>query len=407
LAQSSGATLKPELRPLGGGVGRLRSLDALRGAAAIFVVLYHAVTQAPHDEASFGLRWLALPARGLVHYGYVSVFLFFVISGFCIHLRWTKARAAARPAALQFGPFWRRRLFRLYPPYLFALVLFLAVAAFADGASYTRFYLYDLLLHLFMLHNLDAHTAYSVNGVFWTLAIEEQLYLAYFLLLFLRQRWGWQRTLLCCVGARGAWLLLSLVIKNNFGVFLPVNEAAAAHWFTWALGALSVEAACGLVVLPRWCRSWRVAVCALAGAALLAYVQETSKLTWYVHDGVWLLTHPLWGIGLFIVVNRVVAAELTGRLLQHAPRFWRWSAAVGLFSYSLYLTHELVMLEIWRFTSRGLPGIVVAVLIMTPLSLAFAWCFFWFCERPFLPRSARAALPNATINTQSSEPASA
>src|SRR5205085_7297370 len=101
-----------------------------------------------------------------------------------------KARAAGRPAQLDFIPFWRRRLWRLYPPYLFALILFLAIAALADGATFTRSSLYDLVLHLLMLHNLDSHTAYGINGVFWTLAIEEQLYLAYFLLLFLRQRWG-------------------------------------------------------------------------------------------------------------------------------------------------------------------------------------------------------------------------
>ncbi len=39
-------------------------------------------------------------------------------------------------------------------------------------------------MHLLMLHNLDPNTCYTINGVFWTLAIEEQLYLAYFLLLF-------------------------------------------------------------------------------------------------------------------------------------------------------------------------------------------------------------------------------
>ena len=37
---------------------------------------------------------------------------------------------------------------------------------------------------------------------FWTLAIEEQLYLAYFLLLFLRVRWGWGVTIAVCLFAR-------------------------------------------------------------------------------------------------------------------------------------------------------------------------------------------------------------
>jgi peptidoglycan/LPS O-acetylase OafA/YrhL len=385
---------------------RLRGLDALRGFGAIYVVIYHAVTQAPHDESAFLLRWLGVPFRALVHYGYVSVFMFFVISGFCIHLYWAKAQAAGREARLDFVPFWRRRVRRLYPPYLAALALFLAVAAYADGVRFTAFYLYDLVLHLTMLHNMDGQTAYGINGVFWTLAIEEQLYLAYFLLLFLRKRRGWTTVIACTLAARVGWLVLSILIKNKYGFFMPVNESAAAHWFTWALGALSVEAAFGLITLPRWCRSWRVGLPALLAAAGLAYLQENVQMSWYAHDGVWLLTHPLWAVGLFVLVNRVVAAEVSGRLWQRAPRLWDWGARIGIFSYSLYLTHQLVMLEIWRFMSTGLPGIVVAVLIMTPLSVGFAWLFFWFCERPFMPRPGPAVAPNPNLSTQTGEPVS-
>ena len=58
-------------------------------------------------------------------------------------------------------------------------------------------------MHLLMLHNLDPHTCYTINGVFWTLAIEEQLYLAYFLLLFLRVRFGWGVTIAVCLSRAG------------------------------------------------------------------------------------------------------------------------------------------------------------------------------------------------------------
>jgi peptidoglycan/LPS O-acetylase OafA/YrhL len=60
------------------------------------------------------------------------------------------------------------------------------MAAFSVGIDVTRFFVYDVVMHLLMLHNFDPHTCYSINGVFWTLAIEEQLYLAYFLLLYLQ-----------------------------------------------------------------------------------------------------------------------------------------------------------------------------------------------------------------------------
>src|ERR1700752_3157607 len=234
---------------------RLRSIDALRGAAALGVVLYHAVDQnanlAPQNIFKYPARLIQLASS----YGYVGVFLFFVISGFCIHLQWAKARSAGEQPKIQFGAFWRRRLRRLYPPYLIAFAVYLFLTATTVGIDVTKFFIYDVVMHLLMLHNLDPKTCYSINGVFWTLAIEEQLYLAYFLLLFLRTRWGWGTTLIICCVARIGWVFLARVAWLLAGYSIPVAEGAASHWITWALGAIAVEAWFGLIQLPKWCRS--------------------------------------------------------------------------------------------------------------------------------------------------------
>ena len=68
----------------------------------------------------------------LSSFGYIGVFLFFVISGFCIHLQWAKSQAQGQPQSIKFGAFWKRRFRRLYPPYLIALALFLLMAAAID-----------------------------------------------------------------------------------------------------------------------------------------------------------------------------------------------------------------------------------------------------------------------------------
>src|SRR5207244_13609880 len=112
-----------------------------------------------------------------------------------------------------FTAFWKRRFRRLYPPYLIALILYLGIAAFTTKFQLTPFYVWDVVSHLLMLHNLDSHTVYSINGVFWTLAIEEQLYLAYFLLLFLRIRWGCQRTLAVCLLVWFLWFIYISAIR--------------------------------------------------------------------------------------------------------------------------------------------------------------------------------------------------
>lgn len=394
--------------------GRLTSIDALRGIAALGVVLYHAVGRADAALPRNLWQWPGFFVHSLTGFGYVGVFLFFVISGFCIHLQWAKARAAGQPHQIRFGAFWKRRLRRLYPAYLIALSLYLIATYLSIGYQLNSKNIYDVVMHLLMLHNLDPKTAYSINGVFWTLAIEEQLYLAYFLLLFLRTRFGWGLTLLACVAARVAWFYFSHAIWVAFGVGVPVPEASASHWLTWALGAVSVEAACGLIRLPRWCRSLWV-----AGAALIVAVVISQMSPYIDKDGFlarfsWLALHPAWGVAFFVIVNRAFEAEKKWRATRgpqpgssagvqalRTPRIVALAAGVGVFSYSLYLTHGLVIIESWRFGTQSFPLLINALFVTTPACIAGAWIFFQFCEAPFMSKAKTAkAEPQEPQNTK-------
>lgn len=320
----------------------------------------------------------------LASFGYIGVFLFFVISGFCIHLQWAKARAAGQNHQIKFGAFWKRRLRRLYPPYLIALVIFLGLTAVTAGIDVTHFFVYDVFMHVLMLHNLDPQTCYSINGVFWTLAIEEQLYLAYFLLLFLRMRWGWGLTLIVCALARLGWFGFSHLVWLKSGIGIPVPEAAASHWFTWALGAIAVEAAFGLVKIPRWCRNiWLGGIAVIAASMISTALPNMQKDT-PLHTLGWLVMHPLWGFGFFVVVNRFVSAEQSWQGEISRPRLVAGFAAIGVFSYSLYLTHELVIMQSWWFVFQGLPAMVNTFLVVTPATIIFAWLYYLFCEKPYM-----------------------
>lgn len=377
--------------------GRLLSIDALRGIAALGVVLYHAVMQTANAVPDNFLRWPVQLLQFVSSFGYIGVFLFFVISGFCIHLQWARSRANHQPQSLKFGAFWRRRFRRLYPPYIIAFALFLLMAALSTGINVTHFFVYDVVMHLLMLHNLDPHTCYSINGVFWTLAIEEQLYLAYFLLLFLRTRWGWGPTLLVCAAARVAWFMFSHVVWVTTGTGIPVPEAAASHWFTWALGAIAVEAAVGIIKLPNWCRNLWLGGAAIVLASATSMILPATQKDTLPHNLAWMLMHPAWGLGFFILVNRAVQAEqlwLTklrkpGVVTRLVGRMVGAAAFVGVFSYSLYLTHELVIMESWWFVIEGFPPILNTLLIVVPATVAFAWVFYRFCEKPYMRKRAR------------------
>lgn len=365
---------------------RLRSIDALRGIAALGVVFYHAVDKTNSVVPSGLLKYPVRLLQYTSSFGYIGVFLFFVISGFCIHLQWARAQASGQQSQIKFGAFWKRRLRRLYPPYVIALFLFFLITALSVGINVTRFFIYDTVLHLLMLHNLDPRTCYSINGVFWTLAIEEQLYLAYLLLLFLRRRWGWGPTLVLCLATRAGWMIFSHVVWLKTGIGVPVPEAAASHWFTWALGAIAVEAWFGLVKLPKWTSNLTLgAVLIVVASALSNQLPVISKDTIW-HDFCWFVMHPMWGIGFFIVVNRTVLAEDGWMRNLKLPTVISLFATLGVFSYSIYLTHELTIMQSWRWILPNLWQIQNVFVITIPATILFAWVFFWFCERPFMIR---------------------
>jgi peptidoglycan/LPS O-acetylase OafA/YrhL len=357
----------------------------------LIVVLYHATDMtskaAPNNLFYYPVRLVQFT----ISHAYITVFLFFVISGFCIHLQWARAKAAGKEPEIRFGEFWKRRFRRLYPPYFIAISLYLLLTAGTIGLDVTRFVVYDVVMHLLMLHNFDSHTAYSINGIFWTLAVEEQLYLAYFLLLFIRVRWGWAVTLTVCLLARVSWMILSHVIWLKTGFGLPVPESAAVHWFTWALGAIAVEAFYGIIKLPRWTRDLRIAAVLITAASIISSYLPVIPKEWFAHKLGWFLIHPFWGLGFFFLVNWMVRAELGWMKQLRLPSFVSVFAPIGLFSYSIYLTHELMIMQSWRWSNPAYLQIVNVFSVVLPATIVFAFIFFWFCEKPFMVR--RRAIP--------------
>jgi peptidoglycan/LPS O-acetylase OafA/YrhL len=348
---------------------RLDSIDLLRAIAALAVTALHAThhgtwpnMHGPHDTTYY----LLLP----ISFGGAGVYLFFVISGFCIHLRWAKATASGKVPRNDFVAFWKRRLRRLYPAYVVALAVGTAIAIH-EGLSGVRF-AGDVGMHVVLLHNLHPDTLYSINPVFWTLAIEEQLYMLYFLLLWLRRRYNWGTILAFCVGVRLAWQAFAWVAAKR-DITLVVSESAQSTWFIWVMGALSVEHFFGLVKLPRWTRSLPLAALVGVATASLSYADHFySKGS--LHLAALTFEQPGWALASFITLNAVVAREpwLAARRRHWAIAPWLW---IGLASYSLYLFHMYVLkqLDVWYGV-----GVIASV--------GVAALAFLLLERPFIAK---------------------
>ncbi len=109
-------------------------------------------------------------------WGYLGVTLFFVLSGYCIHLsflNYLKKKKFELPAFLKF--FFIRRIFRIYPAYLLAVAIFFVWKGIYHQTDWPK----HLISHLTFTHNTSVETYGSINGAFWSLAYEWQLYCLY------------------------------------------------------------------------------------------------------------------------------------------------------------------------------------------------------------------------------------
>src|SRR4030095_3904832 len=133
-------------------------------------------------------------------------------------------------------------------------------------------------------------------------------------------------------------MLFSHVVWLKTGFGIPVPEAAATHWFTWALGAIGVEVFFGLTKLRAWSRDLRLAtVLIVIASAISSYLPSIPHDT-FIHNGGWFFMHSLWGVACVIVVNRTVLAEQSWLRQATVPSMVSIFSTLGIFSYSIYLT---------------------------------------------------------------------
>ncbi len=166
---------------------RFDNVQALRGIAALMVCVFHL---AGHTDGTHALIPEGDPVLRFSSYGPTGVFVFFVISGFIIPYSMHKSSYQIE----DFFNFFKKRLWRLHPPYLLTLLLTIALIIFNNflGKSNEDLSAIRILSHLFYttkIFNLE-----WFNPIFWTLAIEIQ----YYLLLALTFSWFngekiWQR----------------------------------------------------------------------------------------------------------------------------------------------------------------------------------------------------------------------
>lgn len=173
--------------------------------------------------------------------------LFFVISGFCIHLANASPKdAPGRPfEALAF--IWRR-FWRIVPPYFISLGLSYFLG-YTDPLSIPA--LRHLALHCTLLHTLFPGHFYAINWVHWSVAVEWQLYLLYPLLQLIRNKFNYQWVLIMTFSVA----LAIRLSPQDSGYHSTLTVLPMKWWGEWILGAWIAERLIhGKKLLPtgRW-----------------------------------------------------------------------------------------------------------------------------------------------------------
>lgn len=363
-------------------------LDSFRGLAILLIVAFHAL-----DEQTYGPVGAAIVGNG-----YKGIQIFFAVSGYCV--------SASIVGVLRGGisplSFLRKRMIRIFAPYWFSLffaaVVFPAVVCLGailkgnaaprvfQGYSPSEWFRTITLTGVFFADSWkNLYPQFPLNEAAWFLAIIVQMYVA-LTVAALRPSHYYH----CLVAVTSAWLASRLFpildAMTPCGLFLP-------FWPHFALGILLfllVER--GLVMSPQIVERRKIAYCLAAVAvALTTFVLFFTKF------------ENLFAVAVAALFWTIYPSD---KNLSHS-RLFRFLAAIGTFSYSVFLLHiPLIRLaEVFAKNIPAWPPRIGSLFVVLPFILLFSFVWYLFFEKPASAvGSAKALLhPLATFRDGLSE----
>lgn len=306
-------------------------IDGLRGIAVLAVILFH--------TEHLGLRG-----------GYLGVDIFFVISGYLIT---SIVYGQLQRGEFSFTDFYARRARRIIPA-LVGMVLFTAALAYiyllpkdlvsfawslVSVATFTSNFLFGGRVGYF---DLDAHLEPLLHT--WSLAVEEQFYLFFPLVLVVCWRWLRHR------------LMLVVAVIALISLVLAIEQVARRPYFVF------------FQLAPR---VWEL----LAGALVLVlasfFVFNETPSAWALNNLI-----PVVGVCLLLFLCQGEDMTVAARVLSHKALVF-----IGVISYSAYLWHQPLFAYVryvgMRYDTYWMWMGLVA------LSLAVGYASYRYIEQPF------------------------
>ena len=306
---------------------RVITIDGLRGIAVLCVIFHHSFISTPTS----GIRALdPLVDRLLFMIMPFSVDLFFVISGFLITSILDRTRDADHPVRT----FYARRALRIIP--LFYAFLLLVLVFMRDLPEPIVGTPGAMTWHFLFLSNIPAGMQFKTFGAmftpFWSLAVEQQFYVFWPLVILILPR---RFSIRICL----ALMCLSVVTRIVLPFFVPI--AAAAVLTPGRLDGLAAGSIVGLLRRhkPETLASWKK-VMRFAGFAFVAAQPAVFLIhSWHAKAG-WVS----WIAFMPFIASVFFAAAVAGLSLRRDTSSPTWLASpvltsIARYSYGMYAFH--------------------------------------------------------------------
>lgn len=349
------------------------SLDGLRAIAVLLVVIEHG-----------SVRFL--PQNLWLVFGRIGVGIFFVLSGYLITSLLLSERANRGRISLR--DFYVRRALRIWPLYyavlLLQIVALLHVSSQAWGGvwvstdspkyeAFTQVWWSYLVFVQNYFSDVHHHVSLAL-GVYWSLAIEEQYYLVWPLVLIALSRVRWRWTIPAfLVGA----IMMSLLLRAlTIGGYLGATGGGIERMTHTNIFGLAVGS---LLAWTRWDRLQRGGPArggGLFGATLawIVLVALILRVTRPAMNAGWAMKLPYFDYYDPLLLSIVMAAIIDYVAWGGAawsPLRWRPMTYIGRVSYGMYLLHPLVLgVALHALHSRGWGQ--VAIYMLATLGVAAA-----------------------------------
>jgi peptidoglycan/LPS O-acetylase OafA/YrhL len=348
-------------------VSRYRSLDGLRGAAALVVVVHHclltsvvlAATYRGGTTTGWGLtEILTRTPLHLLWDGTGAVLVFFVLSGFVLTLAFTK------PAPPRWANYYARRFPRLYLPVWAALAVAVGLALLVprlvatDQSWWINAHAAHPTLSMAAKDATLVTNPSLLDSPLWSLRWEVAFSALLPLYIWFAVKWR---------GFATVKIVAALVI---IGVGSETGHASLLYLPVFALGAVLAAERTRVAALTALCstRAW-VAV-SLAAVALMTVDSMMGSLPEWT-------TRPLRSAGAALIVVIFLGWRPVSTFASR-----RWLQWLGGISFSLYLVHEPIVVTAARLLPGRSPFLIL--LLVLPVSLLLAAIFHRLVEVPSL-----------------------